>query len=167
MDNRRTAPHMTALNGGKRVEKNHSIIAFRGELDELRALSRVIRSEYMEDGIVDVCAKVVIDRCNALFTCEYTGQRVSLVPYALIDAPNRMSHDPEKYFGVSHFFNEDITEPALCKLDLLRTVVRRAERAAAAAFGYAREDIVGELNTLSSYVYCCMCLYRKRMESGQ
>ena len=69
----------------------------------------------------------------------------------------RVSHHVLEEIGIPHPIpGPDMGETAL-ELNCLRTQVREAELAAAAAFGEGREDILRCLNRLSSAVYILFC----------
>lgn len=165
MESTRKQQHTTCLVGGERVAKDHSIIVFRGGLDELSALAQLIAIKYPDGSVPAVCAREVARRCDGIFAAEYSGTPLDKSPYPLIEKPHAMSHDPMTYFGVPHFFGARLADEPLCWLNLLRTKVRQVERQAVAAFGEKRADLVEELNLLSSYVYCCMCRYRAETEA--
>ncbi|MDL2225534.1 hypothetical protein LJC20_04990 [Eubacteriales bacterium OttesenSCG-928-M02] len=160
---------MTTGHGAERVKKDDGLIQFRGGLDELMALCNLLMVEYKRSTITYRCAKQVWERCQALFTKEYTGERVTPIGYDMVGEDAReKSHDPLLHFGVPHFFGKAYGDEPLAKLNLLRVKARQVERLAVAAFGEERADMVEELNRLSSYIYCCMCIYEgnrnKRIE---
>lgn len=162
MEDIRKDPHITCLYGQAVSGKNHPVIAFRGILDEVMALGWLIASTNPGDGVVDVCAREIALRCQEILSAEYAGRSPKQRSYPLAERPREMSHNPMEFFGVPHFFGCELTEQGLCQLNLLRTRVRAAERAAVVAFQEKQPEYVGLLNQMSSYVYCCMCILQKR-----
>ena len=74
------------------------------------------------------------------------------------------SHNPMKYYNVKQMVLPDYTlGRAYALLNQLRAAVRETEVAAAAAFHegktYTREDIIEELNRMSSAMHIVMCKY--------
>ena len=74
------------------------------------------------------------------------------------------SHNPMKFYNVKQMVLPDYTlGKAYALLNQLRAAVREAEVAAATAFhegrSYNREDIIQELNRMSSAMHIIMCKY--------
>ena len=161
--------HMTQLVGNVLVAKNHPRILFRGKLDSLQAhfvIAQAIASEAGES------AKLVEDlgdilrvlremmRCDALDEPFANETIIGLTHEEL----RERSHYPMKYFGIKQMTLPEYTMGRVyAELNLLRTMIRETEVAAASAFlegkKNMRPDIMEELNRLSSAVHIMMCIY--------
>ena len=156
---------MTHLRGNLLVPKTHPRIAFRGKLDSLEAaileaqsLAHRQGAEKLRDDLGQVLARV-----RAVLGAEVKGVPLQEELLLGLDQAGlrRVSHHVKEEFGIDHPVPSwEMGELAL-RLNTLRTQVREAELAAAAAFlapGEApRPDIIRELNRLSSAVYILFC----------
>lgn len=158
--------NMTHIRDLTLVEKTHPRILFRGALDGLQAE-------------ILLCALAVPEERGALeallaLTREILRREVLEEPLpawtieGLTPAQIReYSHFPGKYWGQSHFMPELGDGEAILRLNRLRTLVRRTEIKAVAAFsdgrgGLTREDIPLALNRMSGMVYLLMIRQKKR-----
>lgn len=156
---------MTHLRGNLLVKKTHPRIAFRGQLDSLEAA--LLEAQWLAHrenapGVRDDLGEV-LDHVRRVLGAEVKNQPLEESPLMGMDqaALRRTSHDVRGSFGIDHPIPSwEMGELAL-RLNTLRTRVREAELAAAAAFeapGEApREDILREMNRLSSAVYIILC----------
>ena len=161
--------HMTHLYGNTLVAKDHKRILFRGKLDSLEALFVLNQSILLEMGESEKLIEDLQDIVRSL--------RV-MMPCDVLDEPFRRefliglshkelrehSHNPMKYYNVKQMVLPDYTlGRAYALLNQLRAAVRETEVAAAAAFHegktYTREDIIEELNRMSSAMHIVMCKY--------
>lgn len=161
--------HMTHLVGNLLVVKNHPRILFRGKLDSLQSLFVLAQAEIHErggnpalirdlDDVLGILREIM--RCDVLDE-PFTMETIIGLTHAEL---REQSHDPQRFFGVKAMVLPDYTmgkEFAL--LNQLRTAVRETEVAAAEAFHqgakYTREDILEELNRMSSAVHILMCRF--------
>jgi len=161
--------HMTHLYGNTLVPKDHPRILFRGKLDSLQALivlDQAILSEkgkskkLIEDlnGILRVLREMM--RCDVLDE-EFKNDTILGLTHAQL---RERSHDPMKFYNIKQMVLPDYSmgmEYAL--LNHIRTAVRETEVAAVQAFRtgskYTRQDIIEELNRLSSAMHIMMCMY--------
>lgn len=160
--------HMTHLYGNVLVVKNHPRILFRGKLDSLQAeivWAQVLISETGNQKLLDDLTNLLgilreMMRCDVLDEAFKNEAIIGLTHAEL----REQSHNPQKFFGVKAMVLPDYTmgrDYAL--LNQLRTAVRETEVAAAEAFRegkrYTRDDIIEELNRLSSALHIMMCKY--------
>lgn len=161
--------HMTHLFGNLLVPKDHKRIVFRGKLDSLEALFVLNQTLLIEmnqpeklledlDDIVSGLREMM--RCDVLdepFRREYI---IGLSHKEL----REHSHNPMKFYNVKQMVLPDRKlGKTYALLNQLRTAVRETETAAAAAFHngktYDRQDIIEELNRMSSAMHIIMCKY--------
>lgn len=160
--------HMTHLYGNVLVVKNHPRILFRGKLDSLQALVVLAQVQIAEGGnqkLVDDLTNVLgilreMMRCDVLDE-EFKNETIIGLAHAQL---RERSHNPQKFFGVKPMVLPDYTmgrDYAL--LNQLRAAIRETEVAASEAFRvgarYTRDDIIEELNRLSSALHIMMCMY--------
>lgn len=160
--------HMTHLYGNVLVVKNHPRILFRGKLDSLQALVVLAQATIAEGGkqkLVDDLGNILgilreMMRCDVL---DETFRNETIIGLTHAELRER-SHDPKKFYNIQQMVLPDYTmgkDYAL--LNQVRTAVRETEVAAAEAFRegskYTREDIIEELNRLSSALHIMMCMY--------
>lgn len=161
--------HMTQLYGNVLVPKDHPRILFRGKLDSLQALvvlDQAMLSEkgkskkLIEDlsGILSVLREMM--RCDVLDEV-FSNSTILGLNHAEL---RERSHDPMKFYNIKQMTLPDYSmgiEYAL--LNHIRTAVRETEVAAVEAFRtgskYTRQDIIQELNRLSSAMHIMMCMY--------
>ena len=161
--------HMTHLYGNTLVAKDHKRILFRGKLDSLEALFVLNQSILLEMGESEKLIEDLQDivgslremmRCDVL---EEPFRREFLIGLSHKELREH-SHNPMKYYNVKQMVLPDYTlGRAYALLNQLRAAVRETEVAAAAAFHegktYTREDIIEELNRMSSAMHIVMCKY--------
>ena len=160
--------HMTQLFGNKLVAKDHPRILFRGKLDSLQALvvlDQVLIGENGREKLVSDLDNILgilreIMRCDVLDE-EFTNETIIGLNHAEL---RERSHNPMKFFNIKQMVLPDRTmgkDYAL--LNQLRTAIRETGVAAAQAFRsgsqYTRNDIIEELNRLSSAIHIMMCMY--------
>lgn len=160
--------HMTHLYGNVLVVKNHPRILFRGKLDSLQAeivWAQVLIAECGNQKLLDDLANILgilreMMRCDVLDE-EFKNEAIIGLTHAEL---REQSHNPQKFFGVKAMVLPDYTmgkEFAL--LNQIRTAIRETEVAASNAFRegkrYTRDDIIEELNRLSSALHIMMCKY--------
>lgn len=161
--------HKTHLYGNVLVNKDHKRILFRGKLDSLEALfvlNQTILREMGESGkLLDDLQDIVgglreMMRCDVL---EEPFRKEYIIGLSHKELRER-SHDPMKFYKIRQMVLPDYTlGKAYAILNQLRAAVRETEVAAAAAFhegkDYTRQDIIEELNRMSSAVHIIMCRY--------
>lgn len=161
--------HMTQLFGNKLVCKDHPRILFRGKLDSLQATvvldQALIQAGGGSELLIQELGDILKDlremmRCEVLDEEMHTEQIIGLTHAEL----REHSHNPMKFYNIKQMVLPDYTmgtEYAL--LNQLRAVIRETEVAACEAFHvekkYIRNDIIEELNRLSSALHIMMCKY--------
>ena len=162
--------HMTHLRGNVLVPKDHPRIAFRGMIDALEAeilLTQQAAADYpaLVEELEEVLAFVRgFIRCDVL---EEPLGEVRLCGYTAGQL-REYSHYPDRHLNQPHFLPGHTDPPALLAVNRLRTLVRRVELAAYAAFtdadgAVSRGDIILGLNRLSSLMWIIMC----KLKGGQ
>lgn len=152
--------HMTQLNREVLVEKTHPRILFRGQMDMLQAQILRCGKAYPE---LTENLKQLLEMTRKILASEVLEKPLEeenilgLTPAEL----RKRSHFPQEYYGQPHFMPDFSDSAQVLELNLLRCIVRRAERKAVAAFTtpegkLMREDIVKVLNRMSSAVYLMM-----------
>ncbi len=162
--------HMTHLKENILVPKDHPRIAFRGMIDLLEAeilLTQQASAAYpaLVEELEEVLAFV-----RRLIRCDVLEEPVGELNLCGYDAGQlrEYSHYPDKYLGQPHFLPAHTDGPALLAVNRLRTLVRRTELAAYAAFRDAdgnvtRGDMILGLNRLSSLMWIMMI----KLKGGQ
>lgn len=161
--------HMTQLCGNKLVCKDHPRILFRGKLDSLQAAvvldQAMIQAAGGSEQLIQDLGEILKDlremmRCDVLDEEMNTETIIGLTHAEL----REHSHNPMKYYNIKQMILPDYTmgtEYAL--LNQLRAAIRETEVAACKAFHvekkYIRNDIIEELNRLSSALHIMMCKY--------
>ncbi|MDR0883628.1 MAG: hypothetical protein LBN05_03350 [Oscillospiraceae bacterium] len=153
--------HLTHLRGDILVPKTHPVIAFRGEMDALIAALTEASAVCGLSKHACLCAELaeITALCREILRCEVTETPFVSTNIAgkTLDEYRAMSHDPQKHFGLAHPLPTPDMPIAALRLNTLRTLVRRAELAAARAFlqgkSIERTDILTALNRLSSVLY--------------
>lgn len=161
--------HMTHLYGNILVGKDHRRICFRGKLDSLQALL-ILNQTILEemgakatlladlDDLLDAIRDMM--RCDVLEEPFARSRIIGLTHEEL----REHSHNPMKYYQVKQMVLPDKSlGKAYALLNQLRTQVRETEVAAVTAFHngrtYERNDILQELNRMSSAMHIIMCKY--------
>ncbi|MEM1485473.1 ATP-binding protein [Oscillospiraceae bacterium PP1C4] len=161
--------HMTHLYGNVLVVKNHPRIVFRGKLDSLQSLVVLNQALIAESSgserllgdlsnILSILREMM--RCDVLDEAFHNECIIGLNHAEL----RERSHDPMKFYRIQQMTLPDYTMGKhYALLNQLRTAVRECEVSAAQAFHeggkYTREDIIEELNRLSSALHIMMCKY--------
>lgn len=156
---------MTHLRGNRLVKKTHPRIAFRGKLDSLEAFLLEAQALAHRENAISVRDDLgeVLEHVRRVLGAEVKGEPLEETPLLGLDQAGlrRVSHNVKEEIGIEHPIpGWEMGELAL-RLNTIRTQVREAELAAAAAFEYPgeapREDIIREMNRLSSAVYIIFC----------
>ncbi|WP_459689108.1 ATP-binding protein [Agathobaculum sp. TL06] len=161
--------HMTHLSGNLLVQKSHPRILFRGRLDALQASVVLAQTEISGRGGSEKLLEDLNDLLHALrevMRCDVLDEPFTLETLiGLTHAGLReQSHDPQRFFGVKAMTLPDYTMGRdFALLNSLRAAVRETEVAAALAFREGakctREDLIEELNRMSSALHIMMCRY--------
>ena len=161
---------MTHLRGNLLVPKTHPRIAFRGRLDSLMA--QVIEVQWAAadrgDGQVAEALEEILGCIRSVLAAEVKEEPMGELCLLGLDSAGlrRVSHHVKEEIGISHPVPHYRMGSTAVALNRLRTQVREAELAAAAAFespeGCTRRDIVEALNRLSSAVYILLCRHLAR-----
>lgn len=168
--------HKTHLYGNVLVNKDHKRILFRGKLDSLEALfvlnqtilKEMGESQKLLDDLQDIVGSLrEMMRCDVL---EEPFRREYIIGLSHKELREH-SHNPMKFYKIKQMVLPDYTlGKAYALLNQLRAAVRETEVAAATAFhegkDYTREDIIEELNRMSSAMHIMMCRYLAGEYSG-
>ena len=160
---------MTHLYGNTLVPKDHKRIFFRGKLDSLETLfvlnqtilQEMGESQKLLDDLQDILVSLrEMMRCDVM---DEPFRRECIIGLSHAELREH-SHNPMKFYNVKQMVLPDYTlGKAYALLNQLRAAVREAEVAAATAFhegrSYNREDIIQELNRMSSAMHIIMCKY--------
>lgn len=152
---------MTHLRGNLLVPKTHPRIVFRGKLDSLEAC--VLETQAMADseGLKELCGQLgeLLEHVRCVLGAEVKDQ--VLEPKRLFgydhDQLRYVSHHVKEELGIDHPVPDYRMGMTALKLNTLRTCIREAELAAAAAFQGDRPDLIEEMNRLSSGAYILFC----------
>lgn len=161
--------HMTHLFGNTLVPKDHKRIFFRGKLDSLETLFVLNQTILLEMGesqkLIDDLQDILVSlremmRCDVM---DEPFRREFIIGLNHAELREH-SHNPMKFYKIKQMVLPDYTlGKAYALLNQLRAAVRETEVAAATAFhegrGYTREDIIEELNRMSSAMHIVMCKY--------
>ena len=152
--------HMTHLRGDVLVHKTHPRIEFRGWIDRLEAelvLCQLKCEKWRKElgEILDLARGLI--RCDVLEEPVQFGKLCGLTE----KEQRERSHRPQDFYNQPHFMPEFTDGEAVLMLNRCRTVARRTELAAAAAFtdengNCTRVDILQALNRMSSMLYILM-----------
>lgn len=161
--------HMTQLFSNQLVDKDHPRIRFRGKLDRLQAetvyaqavIASTVKSEALLRDLDDI-----LDTLRQMMRCEvldepFTKETIIGLNHAEL---REQSHFPMKYFKIQQMLLPEYSMGMPHSLlNLLRTGVRELEVIAVATFKEKRKvernDLVQELNRLSSALHIMMCKY--------
>lgn len=164
----------TLLQAGTVVEKDCQRIALRGLLDTACAYCVCALSAAQGKNIrAAEDAKEMLSVLYDLTRCEALGE-----PYEFrgvfgfgADEVRAASHNPQKYIAAEHCFTLDETTPMeVALLNLLRTQIRSAERAAVCAAkqeGAWMQTLCTALNRLSSACYLAVLRAKKWREEQE
>lgn len=161
--------HMTHLFGNTLVPKNHKRIFFRGKLDSLETLFVLNQTILLEMGesqkLIDDLQDILVS-LREMMRCDVMNEpfRRELIIGLNHAELREHSHNPMKFYKIKQMVLPDYTlGKAYALLNQLRAAVRETEVAAATAFHegreYTREDIIEELNRMSSAMHIVMCKY--------
>ena len=157
---------MTHLHGNVLVPKTHPRIAFRGAMDTLEAelILCQLRCESWRKELGEILnlSRMLI-RCEVLEEPVPEGKLCGLTE----EEQRKHSHQPQDFYGQTHFMTEYTDGEAVCMLNKCRTAARNAELAAARAFireegTTERQDILKALNRMSSMIYILMIREKSR-----
>lgn len=161
--------YMTHLYDNQLVAKDHRRIVFRGKLDSLQGLfilnQTILADEMGSDGLMNDLSDLIgglreMMRCDVLNVPLERPRMIGLTHEEL----REHSHHPMKFYQVRQMVLPDASlGKVYALLNQLRTQVRETECTAVAAFrdekGFQREDILEELNRMSSAMHIVMCKY--------
>ncbi|SNS12480.1 ethanolamine utilization cobalamin adenosyltransferase [Anaerovirgula multivorans] len=161
--------HMTQLYGNFLVNKDHPRIQLRGKLDSFQAQileMQVFLDHRKEKKLLEDLTEVLTFVRN-LLRAEVLEEPFNHYKILGLDEGQlrKMSHNPEKFFGVKHFLPEYSMGAILIKLNSLRSAAREMEIVGIKAFtgsngAIERLDIIQALNRLSSCLYIMMCRWQ-------
>ncbi len=157
--------YMTHLRGNVLIPKTDARITFRGMLDSLMAIMISIQcdSEMLECHMLTQELQDLLNCTQQILAAEV--KEIPIVKTVILgldeETLRNQSHDVKKYFGIDHPVPNYTMGKMASSLNMLRTKVRETELAAVHAFitdsGIEREDIIKQLNRLSSAVYIIFC----------
>nr|WP_296007339.1 ATP-binding protein [uncultured Blautia sp.] len=161
--------HMTHLFGNTLVPKDHKRIFFRGKLDSLETLFVLNQTILLEMGesqkLIDDLQDILVS-LREMMRCDVMNEpfRRELIIGLNHAELREHSHNPMKFYKIKQMVLPDYTlGKAYALLNQLRAAVRETEVAATTAFHegreYTREDIIEELNRMSSAMHIVMCKY--------
>jgi ethanolamine utilization cobalamin adenosyltransferase len=162
----------TLLYGKETVEKDDPQIMLRGEIDSLYARAVYTCAFVKQYGRVQVTGGMedIVRVVRELMRAEATCQRpeVGGILGMDLDEVRHVSHHVNAELGLEPYMPDENTDEATALLNLLRTEIRRAERAAVYAGGDnpANEQIQLVLNRLSSAAYILMLESRAERIGG-
>ena len=161
--------HMTQLYGNYLIAKDHPRIYFRGKLDSLQSLivlsqatisEKGNRRRLLDDlgGILNILREMM--RCDVLNE-EFKNATILGLTHEQL---RERSHNPMKFYKIKQMLLPDYSMGVeYAMLNQIRSAVRETEVAATMAFRegtkYTRQDIIQELNRLSSAMHIMMCMY--------
>lgn len=161
---------MTHIEGNRLVMKDDPIIQYRGKLDAAGAQVVFVQSLIAAaDGCPHLLSDLddILAALRDLMRAEVLNEPLSrdTILGLTHEELRAQSHDPEKYFGVPPMQLPGYEMgTAYAGLNLLRTTIREAEVLAVHAFkqgtSVKRNDLVEQLNRLSSAVHILMCRYQ-------
>lgn len=166
---------MTHLRGNLLVPKTDPRIVFRGKLDSLEA--DLLKGQAMADRLCDreLCEALreVLEHIRLVLGAEVKDAPLAekkLFGYSHEDL-RRVSHHVKEEIGIDHPIPDYRMGEAALELNWLRTRIREAELAAAAAFAASveagRPDIIEEMNRLSSGIYILFCREVAKSREGK
>ena len=161
--------HMTHLYGNILVPKDHKRIYFRGKLDSLETifvLNQTLLLEMGEDQSLIDDLQDILESLREMMRCDVMDEpfRRDYIIGLNHKELREHSHNPMKFYHIKQMVLPDYTlGKSYALLNQLRAAVRETEVAAAAAFHvgkeYLRQDIIEELNRMSSAMHIIMCKY--------
>lgn len=161
--------HMTHLYGNVLVPKDHKRIYFRGKLDSLETifvLNQTLLLEMGEEQSLIDDLQDILESLREMMRCDVMDEpfRRDYIIGLNHKELREHSHNPMKFYHIKQMVLPDYTlGKSYALLNQLRAAVRETEVAAAAAFHvgkeYLRQDIIEELNRMSSAMHIIMCKY--------
>lgn len=154
--------HMTHLRANVLVFKDHPRIAFRGMIDALEAELLLCGRTALDEGRSQTAREMeeILSFVRRLIRCDVLEEALPAQTLCGLTAEQlrEQSHNPQKYYDQPHFMPTASDSRMLLMLNRLRTLVRRTELAAYAAFkdmdgNVARPDLIQALNRLSSLIW--------------
>lgn len=152
----------TVLHGSECVGKDHPRIELRGEIDSLYARAVYVCAFARQYGYTEIISgledivRVVRElmRAEALDEPPNAGEVMGMEP----DELRHVSHHTKEELGLEPYMPDEQTDEMTALINLLRTDIRRTERAAVAAgeYGAAADGVQLALNRLSSAAYILM-----------
>lgn len=169
--------HMTQLVGNVLVNKDDKRIVFRGKLDSLEALFVLNQTLFLEMGesreLLEDLEDVLVS-LREMMRCDVLGEKFTRETIIGLnhDELREHSHHPMKYYKVKQMVLPSYKlGKTYAMLNQLRAAVREVEVAAATAFhngrNYEREDIIQELNRMSSAMHIIMCKYLAEIQNQE
>ena len=165
--------HLTHLQAGELVGKQHPRILLRGKLDSLVADFVLMQTEIGREGELQGQIASVVAGCLAelrswvgqILRAEVTGEILQPLTMAnhSYETIRQFSHHPLRFLHHDHVVPESAFGPDAARLNHLRARAREVELCAVRTFTDAdnqvsREDVIMALNRLSSAVYVLMVL---------
>lgn len=154
--------HMTHLRANVLVFKDHPRIAFRGMIDALEAELLLCGRTALDEGRSQTAREMeeILSFVRRLIRCDVLEEALPAQTLCGLTAEQlrEQSHNPQKYYDQPHFMPTVSDSRMLLMLNRLRTLVRRTELAAYAAFkdmdgNVTRPDLIQALNRLSSLIW--------------
>lgn len=154
--------HMTHLRANVLVFKDHPRIAFRGMIDALEAELLLCGRTALDEGRSQTAREMeeILSFVRRLIRCDVLEEALPAQTLCGLTAEQlrEQSHNPQKYYDQPHFMPTASDSRMLLMLNRLRTLVRRTELAAYAAFkdmdgNVTRPDLIQALNRLSSLIW--------------
>lgn len=159
--------HMCQLHGNLLVSKSHPRILLRGKLDSVQTMIILDQALISQTGKY---TKLISDLNSILLTlqnimkCEVLDEPLKseiIIGFTHREIRER-SHEPMKFFGIKQMVMPNYTMgPQYAMLNQVRATIREVEVVATMAFCQngkcSRNDIIEELNRLSSAVHVMMC----------
>ena len=159
---------MTHLNADTLVAKNDARIVFRGRVDSAIAQAVLIQAQWQAEAAPPVLQRMLADLRGGLgnaLRAETLGEPMPAIVMGEFGEAqiHALSHQPLKHLGHDHIVPAVEHGLTVARLNVLRTAVREAELAGAAAFidrdfAVSRGDVLQALNRLSSAVYVLMLI---------
>lgn len=160
---------MTHVSGDKLVMKDDPVIQYRGKLDAAQAQVVFVQSLIAAgDGCPHLLSALddILDTLRDLMRAEVLNEPLGKTRILGLshEELRAQSHDPEKYFQVKPMGLPSYRQgTAFAGLNLIRTTIREAEVLAVRAFRQGtevtRNDLIEQLNRLSSAMHILMCRY--------
>lgn len=159
--------YLTQLNKDVLVQKNSDVIKYRGMLDYSQAKVIELQIECDKNELYNVTSDLesVLKLLRELMICNVLLKPMGA--YTILDLSEKevhnISHNPMKYFGVSHRNPSKNDGEIGAKINTLRTIIRQTELIAIDAYG-SFENLEGDscikaLNRLSSAIYVLYLRY--------